>query len=103
LKNEYDQLQEDFQNLTNQCKQLDEANQAWQQYQQNQLLILQDRFKLVNHDNLSFDDILQQIENRFNDLQNQCDTLANRVIELEGTFHCSINYQKKILLFSNNY
>jgi len=54
-----------------QLKQLDEANQAWQQYQQNHLNLLRDRLKLTDLDNSSSEDIVQQIENRFNDLNNQ--------------------------------
>jgi hypothetical protein len=71
-----------------QLKQLDEANQAWQQYQQNQLVLLHDRLKLNDVDNLSFEDIVQQIENRFNDLNNQ-------LIELE-------NVKSKIFSFHTN-
>ncbi|CAF3408658.1 unnamed protein product, partial [Rotaria sp. Silwood2] len=78
FNNEYDQPQKDFENLSIQYKQLDEANRSWQK---NQLRILHDRFKLDN--NLSFDDTIQQIENRFNDLQNQYDILFNQVIELQ--------------------
>ena len=74
--------------MTIQCKQLDEANRVWQQYQQNQLMTLHDRFKLSNTDNFSFDGIVQQMENRFNDLQNECETLMNQVIELQGKFYC---------------
>ncbi|CAF4156380.1 unnamed protein product, partial [Rotaria sordida] len=82
FNNEYDQLRQDFENLTIQYKQLDEMNRSWQQ---NQLMILNDRFKLDNNNNnnLSFDDTIQQIENRFNNLQNQYDILVNRVIELQ--------------------
>lgn len=54
-----------------QLKQLDEANQGWQQYQQNQLVLLRDRLKLNDIDNLPFEDIVQQIENRFDDLNSQ--------------------------------
>ncbi len=50
-----------------QLKQLDEANRAWQEYQQNQLVLLRDRLKLTDMENLSFEDIVQQIENRLND------------------------------------
>ncbi|CAF1419944.1 unnamed protein product, partial [Adineta steineri] len=87
LNNERDKLQQDFDNLTIQYKELDQDYQAWRLYQQNQLLILRDRCKLCNDtdDNLSFDDLLQQIENRFRNLENECDTLANRVIELQAT------------------
>ncbi|CAF5016121.1 unnamed protein product, partial [Rotaria sp. Silwood1] len=80
FNNEYEQLRKDFENLTIQYKQLDEANQTWKL---NQLRTLHDRFKLDNTNNLSFDDTIQQIENRFNDLQNQYNTIFNRVIELE--------------------
>jgi chromosome segregation ATPase len=82
---EVNQLRQDLQNLTTQCTQLNEANHAWQQYQQNQLTILHNRFKV--DDNLSFDETIQQIENRFNNLQNECDTLNNRVIEPQGRFY----------------
>ncbi len=92
LPNEHNQLRQELESLTDQCKQLNEANQAWQQYQQNQLMILHDRFKLSNSENSSFDDLVQQIEKRLSNLQNECDTLANRVIELQGIFdHCK-NY-----------
>jgi hypothetical protein len=55
-------------------------------------MILHDRFKLSNSENLSFDDLVQQIENRLSNLQNECDTLANRVIELQGIFDHWKNY-----------
>jgi len=64
-------LRDDLVSMNIQLKQLDEANQAWQQYQQNQLVLLRDRLKLTDVDNLSFEDIVQQIENHFNDLNNQ--------------------------------
>jgi len=60
-------LQEDLASTNMQLKQLDEANRAWQEYQQNQLVLLRDRLKLTNMENLSFEDIVQQIENRLND------------------------------------
>lgn len=87
--NEYDQLRDNVEKLTLQCKQLEEANNVWQQYQKNQLMILQDRFKLDNPSNinLSFDDIIQQIEGRFVNLQNQYDTQRNQIFEKQGIFH----------------
>ncbi len=60
-------LQEDLASTNMQLKQLDEANRAWQEYQQNQLVLLRDRLKLTDMENLSFEDIVQQIENRLND------------------------------------
>jgi exonuclease VII small subunit len=68
---EIHRLREDLVSMNIQLKQLDEANQSWQQYQQNQLVLLRDRLKLTDVDNLSFEDIVQQIENHFNDLNNQ--------------------------------
>ncbi|CAF2189339.1 unnamed protein product, partial [Rotaria magnacalcarata] len=65
------QLREDLLSMNIQLKQLNDANQAWQQYQQNQIILLRDRLNLTNIDNLSFDDIVQQIENRFNILNNE--------------------------------
>ncbi len=70
------QLREELAAMNMQLKQLDEANQAWQQYQQNQLILLRDRLQLTNMDNLAFEEIVQQIENRFNDLNTQ-------ILELE--------------------
>ena len=72
---EIHQLREDLVAMNLQVKQLDEANHAWQQYQQNQLILLGDRLKLTDVDNLSFEDIVQQIENRFNDLNEQLNEL----------------------------
>ncbi|CAF3726526.1 unnamed protein product [Rotaria magnacalcarata] len=65
------QLREDLLSMNIQLKQLNDVNQAWQQYQQNQIILLRDRLNLTNIDNLSFDDIAQQIENRFNILNNE--------------------------------
>ncbi|UJR13672.1 hypothetical protein I4U23_000684, partial [Adineta vaga] len=82
---EYNKLREDFDNITEEYKKLQEDNQAWLQYQQNQLLVLRDRLNLSDNDgNISFDDLLQQIEERFSNIKNECDTLANRVIELQA-------------------
>lgn len=71
-----------------QVKQLNEANQAWQQYQLNQIELLRDRLQLSNIDNLSFDDIVQQIENRFNILNNQLTELQDAQSKL---LDCVIN------------
>jgi hypothetical protein len=64
-------LREELDSTNMQLKQLDEANRAWQQYQQNQLVLLRDRLKLTDMENSSFEDIVQQIENRLNDLNDQ--------------------------------
>ena len=85
MKIEYDQLRQTFEQLTIQCQQLNEANQAWQQYQHNQLLLFRHRLNLPMDDNLSFDNILQQIENRFNQLQNENESLVKRIIQFEST------------------
>ncbi|CAF4949422.1 unnamed protein product, partial [Rotaria sp. Silwood1] len=71
------QLRQDLYSMNIQLKQLNDANQAWQQYQQNQITLLCDRFKLTNIDHLSFEDIIQQIENRFNIINNQLIDLQN--------------------------
>ena len=68
---ELHRLREDLASKDLQLRQLDEANQAWQQYQQNQLNLLRDRLKITDADNSSFEDIVQQIENRFNHLHEQ--------------------------------
>ncbi|CAF3634115.1 unnamed protein product, partial [Rotaria sordida] len=86
---EIQQLREDLHSMNIQFKQLNDANQAWQQYQQNQNILLCDRFKLTNIENLSFDDIMQQIENRFNIINNQ-------LIELQNTKKIDDNLQNHI-------
>ncbi|CAF0778122.1 unnamed protein product [Rotaria sordida] len=86
---EIQQLREDLHSMNIQFKQLNDANQAWQQYQQNQNILLCDRFKLTNIENLSFDDIIQQIENRFNIINNQ-------LIELQNTKKIDDNLQNHI-------
>ena len=73
--------------MTVQCKRLDEANRAWEQYQQNQLTMLHSRFQLTKTDNLSFDDAIEQIESRFVDLQNQYRSLTDRIKDLESMFY----------------
>ena len=71
------QLKDQLASTNMQLKQLDEANRAWQQYQQNQLVLLNDRLKLTDVDNSSFEDIVQQIENRFNELNDQVTELQD--------------------------
>ncbi len=78
------QLREDLLSMNIKLKQLDEANHAWQQYQQNQLILLRDRLRLTDMDNLSFEDIVQQIENRFTDLNNQLSELQDIKHELHA-------------------
>ena len=75
---EVQQLRQQVISMNMQLKQLNEANQAWQEYQQNQVILLRDRLKLNDVDQLSFEDIVQQIENR-------CNILNDRLIELEDT------------------
>jgi chromosome segregation ATPase len=70
-------LQDQLTSTNMQLKQLDEANRAWQQYQQNQLVLLRDRLKLTDMENSSFEDIVQQIENRLNDLNDQVTELED--------------------------
>lgn len=81
-----------------QLKQLNDANQAWQQYQQNQIELLRDRLNLTNIDNLSFDDIVQQIENRFNTLNNQLTELQ----DVKSNISSLIIVLKIILIFYRN-
>lgn len=68
-----------------QLNQLNEANQGWQQYQQNQLILLRDRLRLTDLDNLPFEDIVQQIEKRFDDLNNQIIELQEHTQEISST------------------
>lgn len=63
---EVHQLRENVANLTAQCAQLDEANRAWQSYQQTQLDNI--RNKLMHHvpinENMSLDEMTQQLIDR---------------------------------------
>ncbi len=75
------QLQQHIATLTNQCAQLDEANRAWQQYQQTQL----NNFTNIIHNYLPIDDnaslehiaqqIVDQITTERQHLTEQCQTL----------------------------
>jgi len=60
---ETEQLREDVARLTSQCAQLDEANRAWQSYQQTQKDAFRNTLQdcLAIDDNLSLDQIAQQI------------------------------------------
>lgn len=75
-----------------QLKQLDEANQAWQQYQQNQLNLLRDRLQITDSDNSSFEDIVQQLENRLSHLQDQIVT-QQHINEQQKVVHQSRDTQ----------
>ncbi|CAF4111061.1 unnamed protein product, partial [Rotaria sordida] len=62
-QNELEQLREAVTFLTVQCAQLDEANRAWQQYQQTQLHVFLSKLHdyLPIEESTSFDEIAQQI------------------------------------------
>ncbi|CAF5061045.1 unnamed protein product, partial [Rotaria sp. Silwood1] len=67
-----DQLQQDYILLENQCIQLDNANRAWQQFYDNQIDLLKNKFKdhLDFHKNLDFDQILQIIATKLDEQNN---------------------------------
>ncbi len=79
---ELQQLRENVVALTAQCAQLDEANRAWQLYQQTQL----NNFKIKLHDylpideNVSFEDIAQQIVDQ---IAKEREDFGERYAELE--------------------
>lgn len=64
--------------LTAQLKESTEANLAWQLYQQNQYSILRDRLNLDDIEHVSFEDIVQMI-------QNELSTLKDQLAELQRT------------------
>ncbi|CAF1495089.1 unnamed protein product, partial [Rotaria sp. Silwood1] len=68
-----DQLQQDYILLENQCIQLDNANRAWQQFYDNQIDLLKNKFKdhLDFHKNLDFDQILQIIATKLDEQNNR--------------------------------
>jgi len=60
------ELQQTLELLTNQCSQLEQANQAWQDYQQNQLEYFRNQFQTIvpiDDAQHSFEEILQSISN----------------------------------------
>ena len=68
--------------ITAQYKQLDEVNRTWQQYHQNQLDTFKNRlqnFLLIPLDDLSFDDLLQHIAVRLEQLQNEHEILQQEL------------------------
>ncbi|CAF1066100.1 unnamed protein product [Adineta ricciae] len=91
------QLREELVAMDVRLKQLNEANQAWQQYQQNQLEILQERLKLDDISHLSFEDIVQQIENRLDDYQNEINELRNKTSKL-----LDMNYDRTLFLYQTD-
>ncbi|CAF3430630.1 unnamed protein product, partial [Rotaria sp. Silwood2] len=64
-----DQLTQDYILLENQYTQLDNANRAWQQFYDNQIDLLKNKFKdyLVFDENLNFDQIIQIIATKFDE------------------------------------
>jgi hypothetical protein len=71
--------------LTTQCAQLDEANRSWQQFHQTQLENFRDKlrnsFPLDN--NVSFDDIAQQIVVHLDQVQNERESLIQQLQNYE--------------------
>jgi hypothetical protein len=93
-----DELQQNLAILTIQCVQLDEANRAWQQFQQAQLDNFRNKLqnKLSIDQNLSFDEIAQLIINYLNQLVNERDHLIQNLHTTEKMT------TRKILLFRYN-
>jgi len=93
LKNSMNKDQQKIEELQQECSQLLKTIQI-QNEEKNQFqsgikhLYSYFHIPIQSHDqfHLSFDDIIQTIENRFNNLQNQCDTLTNQVNELQSMF-----------------
>jgi hypothetical protein len=78
------QLRENIVSLTGQCAQLDEANRAWQQYQQTQFDNFRDKIcdVLPIDENTSFDEIAQQITEQ---ISKEREDFSERYAELEKT------------------
>ena len=70
--------------MTVQCAQLNEANRLWQQYQENQSMILRERLHLPQTDDLSFEQLVHSIEQNLNQLQNERDLYARQASQSLG-------------------
>ncbi|CAF0953552.1 unnamed protein product [Adineta ricciae] len=100
---EIEQLKLDVTRLTLQCAQLDEANRAWQQFHQNQLELLRDRFQgwFQIDPNSSFEQIIQQIFTHLNQSRlHQQSTLQNE--NLSDSYALIDSLQKQLSNYQNN-
>ncbi len=85
LKNSIHQDQQKIQDLQQQCSQLLKTIQNQNEEKDQFVKQLSSQFHIpIESCELSLDNIIQPIENHFNDLQHQCDTLTERVNELQS-------------------
>jgi chromosome segregation ATPase len=105
LINEHDeelrQLRENLTTLTSQCAQFDEANRAWQQYQQTQLDNFRNKLQyyLPLDENIPFDQVAQLIVNQiikereeFNQKYQELEKTNNDLLSSNIFIHLSFNY-----------
>ena len=87
-REEYEQLQVNFVNLTGQFSRLEEANRAWEQFHQNQLKVFRD---LLEHwisfdEQMNLEEMAQQISIEFDRLtqnENQAETIESLKQQIE--------------------
>lgn len=101
-EDELHHLREDLAALTTQCGQLDEANRAWQQYHQTQLDSFRDRLQnsLPIENNLSLDDIAQNIVAHLDQQQNEYENLMQQLQNSEKHNHDLRSGNRFLILFS---
>lgn len=107
-RKELQELREQVTFLTNQCVQLDTANQAWQQYQQSQMDNFRSTFQtyLPIDENLSFDQTIQQVFDQITkereDFNDRCQALEKINEDLrQGNQYTNILFHRISLGFQN--
>ncbi|CAM2716368.1 unnamed protein product [Rotaria socialis] len=85
IDDKYNQFRTNVEQLTIQCKQLDEANCAWQQFQQTQLDNFKNEFQnyLSIEKNLTLDEIAQLILDYLNQVVSERDVLMRNLDKIE--------------------
>ena len=99
------QLQENHATITIKCAQLDEANRAWQLFQQAQLDNFRDKLQnsLPIEDNFSFDQIAQFIVGHLNQITNDRDNLLQQLQASEKLNNDLRSGKTLLSLSSDNY
>jgi septal ring factor EnvC (AmiA/AmiB activator) len=67
-----EQLRADLESMSNECRRVNDVNRTWQLEQQQQhCSMLAERFRLTRTDHTSFEQLVEQIEQRVQQLDNE--------------------------------
>ncbi len=99
LKNSLHQNQQQLEEFKQNCSQLLKEKDQFQSEIKNLYSHFHIPVESDNQSNFSCNNIIQPIEARFNDLQNQNNTLINQMNELQSMFYHNKDQETKILLF----